>query len=92
MRKNQQRQLEALQNTIDSEQKAKAEGLKIRKKHDIDMAELESRLDMSERNAADYLKTIKKLQSQIKVRKEMFTGVLIYGHLKTGTQYSVIKL
>ena len=61
--------------------------MKIRKKHDIDMADLESRLDMSERNAADYLKTIKKLQSQIKVRKKIFRGVLINSDTETGNQY-----
>ena len=46
LRKKQQRQLQALQNTIDSSQKTKVEVLKIRKKNDIDVAELESRLDM----------------------------------------------
>ena len=51
------------------------------------MADLESRLDMSERNAADYLKTIKKLQSQIKTRKTFFRGVLINSKPETGNQY-----
>ena len=67
LRKNHARQLEALQNTIDAEQKAKSESQKERKKQDADIADLEARLDVAERSSGDYLKTIKKLQAQIKV-------------------------
>ena len=59
--------MEALQNTIDAEQKAKSESQKQRKKQDADIADLEARLDVAERSSGDYLKAIKKLQAQIKV-------------------------
>jgi len=66
MRKNHARQFASLSNTIEADQKTKAEAMKIRKKHDGEMAEVEAKLEQSERNAGEYLKGIKKLQLQIK--------------------------
>lgn len=67
VRKNHQRQLEALQSTIDNEQKSKSELQKGRKKHDSDIADLEAQLEAALRTSGDYQKAVKKLQSQIKV-------------------------
>jgi len=67
LRKNHQRQMEALQNTIDSELKSKSEFQKNKKKHDSDIAELENNLESALRNNGDYQKAIKKLQAQMKV-------------------------
>lgn len=67
LRKNHQRQMEALQGTIDAEQKAKSELQKNKKKHDADIADLENNLESALRNNSEYQKAIKKLQAQIKV-------------------------
>ena len=66
-RKNHQRQLEALQATVDNEIKAKGELLKNRKKYESDILDLEGQLEAATRSTGDYTKNIKKLQAQIKV-------------------------
>jgi len=65
-RKNHQRQIEALQATVDAELKAKGDLAKGRKKYESDIIELESQLESATRNTGDYQKSIKKLQAQIK--------------------------
>ena len=93
LRKNHARQLEALQNTIDAEQKAKSESQKQRKKQDADIADLEARLDVAERSSGDYLKTIKKLQAQIKVvfDPKQWASIWLKKRLNTRVFFSVFS-
>merc|ERR1719240_276187 len=71
LRKNHQRQMDSLQAALDSEQKAKAEQARQKKKVEGDFAELESSIDTANRVNADQGKTIKKLQQQIKELQSM---------------------
>ena len=66
-RKNHQRQIEALQTTIENEVKAKGDAAKNRKKYESEILELEGQLEMVSRGSGDHQKVIKKLQAQIKV-------------------------
>merc|ERR1712119_269883 len=65
-RKNQQRQLAALQATIDAELKLKADMLKERSVVENTIIDLESALDAATKGTGDYQKTIKSLQVQNK--------------------------
>merc|ERR1711962_436 len=64
--KNQQRQLAALQATIDAELKLKADMLKERSVVENTIIDLEAALDGATKNTGDYQKTIKSLQVQNK--------------------------
>jgi len=65
-RRNHQRQLEALQTTVDEEVKSKAELLKSSKANSALVAKLEGELDAAKRLAAEAQKNVKKLTSQAK--------------------------
>merc|ERR1712183_632148 len=65
-RKNQQRQLAALQATIDAELKVKADMLKEKSVGDNKLIDLETALDAATKGTGDYQKTIKVLQIQNK--------------------------
>jgi len=65
-RKNQQRQLQALQSTIDAEIKLKAEMLKEKSTVEAAIIDLEAALDAATKGTGDYQKTIKSLQVQNK--------------------------
>jgi len=65
-RKNHQRQIEALQSTIENELKSKTELQKGRKKFESDILHLEAHLDEANRNSNEFSKTVKKQQQQIK--------------------------
>ena len=67
MRKNHQRQIESLQNTIDSEQRSRNEQAKQRKQHDAELSDLEAQLETANRQSAEYQKQLKKMAAQIKV-------------------------
>merc|ERR1712121_237223 len=70
-RKNHQRQLEALQATIDAELRTKSDMQRDRKTYENHIIELENSLDSATKNTTDYQKTIKKLQAQIKELQQM---------------------
>jgi len=70
-RKNHQRQLEALQATIDAELRTKSDMQRDRKTYENHIIELENSLDAATKNTTDYQKTIKKLQAQIKELQQM---------------------
>merc|ERR1712142_736010 len=70
-RKNHQRQLEALQATIDAELRTKSDMQRDRKTYENHIIELENSLDSATKNTTDYQKTIKKLQLQIKDLQQM---------------------
>ncbi|KAL3101299.1 hypothetical protein niasHT_028055 [Heterodera trifolii] len=65
-RKNHQRALESMQATLEAESRGKQEALRIKKKLESDINELEIALDHANKAYADAQKTIKKHQEQIR--------------------------
>merc|ERR1711881_40432 len=65
-RKNHQRAMESMQATLEAEQRAKAEGLRVKKKLEGDINELEIGLDHSNKANAEALKSIKRYQGQLR--------------------------
>lgn len=70
-RKNNVRALESLQSTLEAEVKAKAEAIRIQKKMESDIHELEVALEHSNRANADLQKFVKKVQTEIKEQKSV---------------------
>lgn len=66
-RKAHQRALESLQTSLDVEMKGKAEGLKLKKKLESDINDLELQVDLLTKSNAELSKSNKKMQQQIKV-------------------------
>lgn len=67
VRKTHQRALESLQASLDVEVKGKAEGLKLKKKLEADINELELQVDLLTKSNTELSKNSKKMQQQIKV-------------------------
>lgn len=67
VRKSHQKALESLQASLDVEVKGRAEGLKLKKKLEADISELELQVDLLTKNNAEVGKNSKKMQQQIKV-------------------------
>lgn len=67
VRKSHQRALESLQASLDVEVKGRAEGLKLKKKLEADINELELQVDLLTKNNTEFSKNGKKAQQQIKV-------------------------
>uniref|UniRef100_A0A667XSN2 Myosin-16-like n=1 Tax=Myripristis murdjan TaxID=586833 RepID=A0A667XSN2_9TELE len=65
-RKNHARAVESLQASLESEAKGRAEALRMKKKMEGDLNEMEVQLEHANRNNAELVKTLKKLQQQIK--------------------------
>uniref|UniRef100_A0A3P8V2F2 Myosin-16-like n=1 Tax=Cynoglossus semilaevis TaxID=244447 RepID=A0A3P8V2F2_CYNSE len=65
-RKNHARAVESLQASLEAEAKGRAEALRMKKKMEGDMNEMEIQLEHANRNNAELVKTLKKLQQQIK--------------------------
>ncbi|XP_042561458.1 myosin-16-like [Clupea harengus] len=65
-RKNHQRTVESLQASLESEAKGRAEALRMKKKMETDLNEMEIQLDHANKNNSELVKTLKKLQQQIK--------------------------
>merc|ERR1711983_588894 len=63
-RKNHGRAMESLQASLESEQRAKAEGLRIKKKLESDINEFEIALDHANKANNEALKSIKRYQGQ----------------------------
>ncbi|XP_026857951.2 myosin-16-like [Electrophorus electricus] len=65
-RKNHQRAMESLQASLEAEAKGRAEALRIKKKMESDLNEMEIQLDHANKNNSELVKTLKRLQQQIK--------------------------
>merc|ERR1712012_1456984 len=65
-RKNHGRAMESLQASLESEQRAKAEGLRIKKKLESDINEFEIALDRANKANNEALKSIKRYQGQLR--------------------------
>lgn len=66
-RKNHARAVESLQASLEAEAKGRAEAMRMKKKMEGDLNEMEVQLEHANRNNAELVKTLKKLQQQIKV-------------------------
>ncbi|KAM9208921.1 LOW QUALITY PROTEIN: uncharacterized protein MYH16 [Dugong dugon] len=65
-RKNHQRTIESLQASLEAEAKGWAEALRLKKKMETDLNEMEIQLDHANKNNSELVKTLKRLQQQIK--------------------------
>ncbi|XP_001511881.2 myosin-16 [Ornithorhynchus anatinus] len=65
-RKNHQRAIESLQTSLEAEAKGRAEALRLKKKMETDLNEMEIQLDHANKNNSELVKTLKRLQQQIK--------------------------
>ncbi|XP_042360130.1 myosin-16-like [Plectropomus leopardus] len=65
-RKNHARAVESLQASLEAEAKGRAEAIRMKKKMEGDLNEMEIQLEHANRNNAELVKTLKKLQQQIK--------------------------
>lgn len=66
--RNHQRALDSIQASLEAEAKGKAEALRIKKKLEQDINELEVAVDQANRAKADLEKNVKKYQQTIRVR------------------------
>merc|ERR1711971_1315107 len=65
-RKNHQRAMDSMQATLEAEQRAKSEGLRVKKKLEGDINELEIALDHSNKANTEALRSIKRYQGQLR--------------------------
>ncbi|XP_036404633.1 myosin-16-like [Megalops cyprinoides] len=65
-RKNHQRAVESLQASLEAEAKGRAEALRLKKKMETDLNEMEIQLEHANKNNSELVKTVKKMQQQIK--------------------------
>uniref|UniRef100_A0A8W4FFN5 Myosin heavy chain 16 n=1 Tax=Sus scrofa TaxID=9823 RepID=A0A8W4FFN5_PIG len=65
-RKNHQRVIESLQASLEAEAKGRAEALRLKKKMETDLNEMEIQLDHANKNSSELVKTLKRLHQQIK--------------------------
>jgi hypothetical protein len=80
-RKNHQRAMESMQASLESEQRAKAEALRIKKKLEGDINELEIALDHSNKANSEAQKSIKRYQvRQVTV---FFTSYIVFFKVTT---------
>ena len=66
-RRNHQRAMDSVQASLEAESKGKAEALRIKKKLESDINELEVALDQANRGKAEFEKNVKKYQQTIRV-------------------------
>lgn len=67
--RNHQRAMDSMQASLEAEAKGKAEALRIKKKLEQDINELEVALDQANRGKAEFEKNVKKYQQTIRVRQ-----------------------
>ncbi len=72
-RKNQQRALDSMQASLEAESKGKQEALRLKKKLETDINELEIALDHANKSNSEASKTIKRYLQQLKV----YSNILI---------------
>ncbi|KAJ8344918.1 hypothetical protein SKAU_G00291110 [Synaphobranchus kaupii] len=87
-RKNHQRAIESLQASLEAEAKGRAEALRLKKKMETDLNEMEIQLDHANKNNSELVKTLKKMQQQIKdMQMQMDEDARLYEELRE--QYSL---
>lgn len=68
MKRNHQRVLETMQSALDAETRSKNDAIRIRKKMETDLNEMEIHLSHANRQAAEAQKQLKNMQSHLKVK------------------------
>uniref|UniRef100_A0A803V4J8 Myosin heavy chain 7B n=1 Tax=Ficedula albicollis TaxID=59894 RepID=A0A803V4J8_FICAL len=76
LRRNHQRAMDSMQASLDTEARAKNEAVRLRKKMEGDLNEMEIQLNHANRQAADFQKLSRQLQAQIKVGTESVLPLL----------------
>lgn len=70
MKRNHQRVLETIQSALDAEMRSKNDTIRIRKKMETDLNEMEIQLSHANRQAAEAQKQLRNIQSHLKVEYE----------------------
>ena len=70
-----------MQASLEAEAKGKAEAMRVKKKLESDINELEVGLDQANRGKAELEKTVKKLQQAIRVSRQIVRGGMMGGGL-----------
>lgn len=73
--RNHQRTLESMQATLDAEAKSRNDAVRLRKKMEGDLNEMEVQLSHANRQAAESQKLLKNLQVQVKVSSSLITSI-----------------
>lgn len=76
MKRNHQRVLETMQSALDAEMRSKNDTIRIRKKMETDLNEMEIQLSHANRQAAEAQKQLRNIQSHLKVEYE--TPLLVH--------------
>lgn len=82
-RRNQQRAIDSLQSTLDSEARSRNEAIRLKKKMEGDLNEMEIQLSHANRHAAEATKSTRVLQTQIKVLRALSPRLGFIAHSKT---------
>lgn len=70
MKRNHQRVLETMQSALDAEMRSKNDTIRIRKKMETDLNEMEIQLSHANRQAVEAQKQLRNIQSHLKVEYE----------------------
>lgn len=69
MKRNHQRVVETMQSALDSETRSKNDAMRIRKKMETDLNEMEIQLSHANRQAAEAQKQLRNMQAHLKVNQ-----------------------
>lgn len=70
MKRNHQRVMESIQATLDAEVRSRNDALRVKKKMECDLNEMEIQMSHANRQAAEAQKQLRSIQGQLKVREE----------------------
>lgn len=71
MKRNQQRVVETMQSALDAEIRSKNDTMRIRKKMETDLNEMEIQLSHANRQAAEAQKQLRNMQAHLKVKDKV---------------------
>lgn len=74
LKRNNQRVMESMQATLDAEVRSRNDALRVKKKMEGDLNEMEIQLSHANRQAAESQKQLRNLQVQLKVQKPASRG------------------
>ena len=81
-KRNHQRAVDSLQSSLDAETRSRNEALRIKKKMEGDLNEMEIQLSLASRQAAEAQKQLKATHSHLKVQKRLYMLSLFYSFLE----------
>ena len=74
MKRNHQRIVETMQSALDSETRSKNDAMRIRKKMETDLNEMEIQLSHANRQAAEAQKQLRNIQAHLKVKYHLLAA------------------